>query len=210
MKHKTASAGSVPRRSFEVAWVFLLIGAAFFASCETPAPPLTAGQAAATRRVILAPGDVVKLNFAGAPDFSQTQKIRADGKITLPVVGEVHAAGKNLVQLQGELIALYRAQLTNSDVVVTLESAATQVYLTGAVGKPGKMTFERPTTILQAVMEAGGPTEFGSLKNVRIIRLDGGQQRTFSIDLRSTMQGAATPPAYVKDGDVISIPASSF
>ena len=187
----------------------LMAGAFLNAGCDTVAPPIS-DQPGAFARVHLSPGDVVKLTFPGAADFNQTQKIRADGNITLPIIGEVRAAGKTLPQFQSELIQLYKAQLTNSDVLVTLESALIQVYITGAVGHPGKMAFERPTTILQAIMEAGGPTEFGSLRNVKIVRLQGGQQRTFSVDLRSTMAGATTRAAYVKDGDVISVPATAF
>ena len=187
----------------------LMAGALLSAGCDTVAPPIS-DQPASFTRVHLSPGDVVKLTFPGAADFNQTQKIRADGNITLPIVGEVRAAGKTLTQFQSELVQLYKAQLTNSDVLVTLESALIQVYITGAVGHPGKIAFERPTTILQAIMEAGGPTEFGSLANVKIVRLEGGQQRTFSLDLRSTMAGATTRAAYVKDGDVISVPATAF
>lgn len=188
----------------------LLLGTAIsLASCATP-PPSLPDQSATPRRLNLAAGDVVKLSFPGNPDFNQTQKIRSDGKVNLPGVGEVVAAGKTVAQFQTELIRLFQPQLTNSDVIVTLESGAAQVYVTGAVAKPGKLAFDRPTTILQAIMEAGGPNEFGSLKKVRIVRLENGEQNTFSVDLRATMEGRATTPVYVKDGDVISISASSF
>src|SRR5882757_3494199 len=62
-----------------------------------------ASQAAPPARVTLAPGDVIKLTFTGAPELNQSQKIRADGKVSLPLVGEVDAAGKTLVALQSEL-----------------------------------------------------------------------------------------------------------
>jgi polysaccharide export outer membrane protein len=158
----------------------------------------------------LTPGDVIKLSFTATPDMNQSQKIRADGKVSLPLIGEVTAAGKTLGEFQSELIRLYGAQLKNAEVVVTLESAVVQVIVSGAVAKPAKLLFERPTTIFQAIMEAGGLSEYGSFKNVHVIRLIGGRQRTQILDLRPTLNGQATQPFYVKDGDVIYVPPSPF
>jgi len=125
-------------------------------------------------------------------------------------MGEVKAAGKSLPQFQSELVQLYRSQLRNTDILVTLESGMMQVYVTGAVHKPGKLSFDRPTTILQVIAEVGGANEFGSLKKVRVVRLENGQQRVQTLDLRSAMKGAATGAFYVRDGDIITIPESAF
>ena len=163
-----------------------------------------------SRPVILAPGDSVKLTFPGAPELSQSQKIRADGKLNLLQIGEVDAAGKSLPQFQSELVRLYRPKLRNSDVLVTLESGVMQVYVSGAVHKPGKLSFDQPTTILQVIAEAGGLTEFGSLKKVSVVRLENGQQRGHTLDLRSAMKGAVTGAFYIRDGDIITIPQSAF
>lgn len=209
MKDDTSDRRPNRRKYLNLVGWLVLTGPFFWTGCQTNLPPL-AEQAGAFRRVSLVPGDTIKLVFSGNPDFNQVQKIRADGRISLPILGEVSAAGRTLPQFQGELTGLYKAQLTDSEVIVTLEGGGAQVYITGAVGRPGKLAFDRPTTVLQAIMEAGGPTEFGSLKNVRLIRLEGGQQRTFAVDLRPTMAGATTRPTYVRDGDVISVPATSF
>ncbi|MBA2668862.1 MAG: polysaccharide biosynthesis/export family protein [Gemmatimonadetes bacterium] len=159
----------------------------------------------------LASGDVIRLSFPGTPELNQSQKIRVDGRINLPVVGEVKATGKTIAQLQSELVARYGPQLTNSDVVVTLESGATQVYMAGAVGKPGPLTFERPTTLLQAIMQAGGPNQFGNMGRVQIIRLVNGREQSQVLDLRPTLAGRpTTEPFYVRDGDVVSVPTKAF
>ena len=133
-----------------------------------------------------------------------------DGKLSLPLVGEVHAAGKTVTGLQGELSQLYKGQLKNSDVLVTLESAPTQVVISGAVVKPTKIAFEKPTTVFEAIMEAGGANPYGNLKNVRLIRTVNGVQQSQSLDLSPTLKGAATKPFYVRDGDVIYVPQSMF
>ena len=88
------------------------------------------------------------------------------------------------------------------------------VYVSGAVNKPGKLSFNRPTTILQVIAEAGGMTMFGSLKKVRVVRLEKGQHHVHILDLRSAMKGTIMPPVtgpfYIRDGDIISVPQSAF
>ncbi len=181
------------------------------ASCQTriqstPFP----GQNAPVSRVTLSSGDAIKLVFSGAPELNQSQKIAADGRISLPQVGEVRAAGKSVAQLQSELTALYKEQLRNSDVLVILDSSSTTVYLGGAVKKPGPLSFERPTTVLQAIMQAGGPNEFANIGRVQVTRLINGQERSQTLDLRPTIAGQTTQPFYVRDGDVISLGQKAF
>ena len=84
------------------------------------------------------------------------------------------------------------------------------MVVSGAVQKPGKIVFDRPTTVFQAIMESGGPSEFGNLSRVRLVRTVNGVQRGQSMDLRPTLQGAPTRPFYVRDGDIIYVPPSMF
>jgi polysaccharide export outer membrane protein len=180
------------------------------AGCQTPVATSLPEQPTAKTPVNLSPGDTVKLSFVGASELNQSQKIRADGKLSLPLIGEVDAAGKTLVNFQNELIRLYKPQLRNSDVVVTLESGIAQVVVSGAVKKPAKLTFDRPTTVFQAIMEAGGVNEYGNLRKVHLIRVVNGAQLTQELDLRPMMSGKATSALYVRDGDVIYVPQGMF
>jgi polysaccharide export outer membrane protein len=176
---------------------------------SSPKAPLAEQQHASTA-VTLSPGDVIKLSFTATPDLNQSQKIRADGKVNLPLIGEVTAAGKTLPNFQNELVRLYKPQLRNSQVVVTLESGIMQVVVSGAVVKPQKLQFDRPTSVFQAIMEAGGVNEFGNLKKVRLIRTVNGQQQSQVLDLSPTLRGENTQAFYIKDGDVIFVPQSVF
>ena len=115
------------------------------AGCQTDANTTTfSGQAEVPRHVILASGDVVKLTFSSAPELNQSQKVRADGKLSLPLVGEVDASGKTVGQLQSELIELYKSQLKTPEVTVSLETSLTTVTVSGAVNKPGKLPLRGP------------------------------------------------------------------
>lgn len=190
--------------------IAVVLASTWLCGCELPVVNPPPEQLAAPTSVNLVSGDVIKLVFSGAPELNQSQKIQADGKINLPLIGEVDSAGKTISSLQTELAARYKSQLQSTTVVVTLESSVTQVVVSGAVTKGGKFTFDRPTTVFQAIMEAGGANEYGSLKRVHLIRIVNGQQHTQLLDLRPLESGQTTRPYYVRDGDVIYIPPSPF
>src|SRR5438128_10397088 len=127
--------------------------------CQTEVNSTTlSGQAEVPKHVIRASGHVVKLTVSSAPELNQSQKVRVDGKLSLPLIGEVDAAGKTVGQLQSELIQLYKPQLKTPEVTVSLEGSITTVTVSGAVAKPAKFTFDRSTTVVQAIMEASGTT----------------------------------------------------
>jgi polysaccharide biosynthesis/export protein len=181
------------------------------AGCQTEVNSTAlSGQAEVPRHVILASGDVVKLTFSAAPELNQSQKIRVDGKLSLPLIGEVDAAGKTVGQLQGELIQLYKSQLKTPEVTVSLEASLTTVVVSGAVNHPSKIAFERPTTVFQAIMEAGGPNQFGTLKHVRLVRTVNGVQKSQVMNVQDTLVSQGTKPFYVRDGDVIYVPQTPF
>jgi polysaccharide biosynthesis/export protein len=194
---------------FRMGWFFAAVALLSCSGCKTSHAPLP-GQPGATTPVTLSPGDTIKLTFPATPDLNQSQKIRADGKVSLPLVGEVVASGKTLPDFQNELVRLYKPQLRNSDVLVTLESGIAEVVVSGAVAKPGKFQFDRPTTVFQAIMEAGGISPFGTLKKVRLVRTLNGQQQSQVLNLTPTLAGKTTEAYYIRDGDVIYVPQTAF
>ncbi len=214
--HPSSSVATAPRRVAQLPQpallVLLLLSVALaLAGCAGPSPTATIEPVGTTTPVVLSPGDVVRISFTTTPELNQAQKIRADGKISLPAVGQVAAAGKTLTQLESELKRLYASQLTNTDVLVTLDSAAIEVFVSGAVRSPGKLVFDRPTTLLQAIMQAGGPTPFGNMRRVRVIRISADSiQRMQVIDLKPTLAGRTTKAFYVKNGDIVQVPQSAF
>ena len=174
-------------------FAFLIFAAFVCNSCQTPLPPLPNPPGPYTT-VRLSPGDVLKLSFAEESDLDQTQKIRRDGTISLPYLGEVTAAGRRVIDLQHELTRRYDEYLDNPEVLVTLENGSGTVIVSGFATKPGKVTFDRPTTVYQAIMEAGGVTDYGSLSNIHLTRIINGEQRTETINLRPTIHGKPTLP----------------
>jgi polysaccharide export outer membrane protein len=153
---------------------------------------------------------VIRVSYADETIPDQTQKIRRDGKVSLPLIGEVTAAGRRVIDFQHELVRRYEGQLENSEVLVTLENGSATVIVSGFANKPGRVVFDRPTTVYQAIMEAGGVSDYGSASNIHLTRIINGEQRTETINLRPSIHGEPTKPKYVQDGDVIYISRSWF
>src|SRR5215467_700475 len=190
-------------------FALLVLAVLTLGGCQSPLPPLPNPPGPHTA-VRLSPGDVLKFSFAEESDLDQTQRIRRDGKISLPYLGEVTAAGKRVIDFQHELTRRYEEHLDNPEVLVTVENGAAAVIISGFANKPGKVVFDRPTTVYQAIMESGGVSDYGSLSNIHLTRIINGVQRTERINLRPSIHGEPTQPKYVQDGDVIYISRSLF
>ena len=153
----------------------------------------------------LGPGDVISISFAGAPDMNLRQRIRGDGKVSLPMVGDVVAGGKSLSAFQRELERLYKSRLQDPSVVVTRDATAAVVYVSGGVNNPTKIPLDRPITVMEAVMEAGGFSPAGNPKHVVVLRTVKGKRQRFVLDMRTAMDNSATQPFYLKPFDVIVV-----
>src|SRR5947208_11806440 len=163
-------------------FAFLLFAALALGGCQSPLPPLPNPPGPHTT-VRLSPGDVIKVSYADETIPDQTQKIRRDGKVSLPLIGEVMAAGKRVIDFQHELVRRYEGELENNEALVTLENGTATVTVSGFANKPGVYPFDRPTTIYQAVMQAGGVSDYGSPSNVRLTRILNGLQLTDDLHL---------------------------
>jgi len=188
---------------------FLVSAALLCGGCQTPLPPLPNPPGPKTA-VRLSPGDVIKVAYADESVPDQTQKIRRDGKVSLPLIGELTAAGKRVIDFQHELINRYEGKLDNNEVLITLENGLATVIISGFANRPGPISFDRPTTVYQAIMGAGGVSDYGSASNIRLTRVINGEQRTETINLRPAIHGTLSKPEYVQDGDVIYVARSWF
>jgi polysaccharide export outer membrane protein len=180
------------------------------AGCQSSRPKYdeaVAANAIAPMITVLREGDVIGVSFPGAPKLNQaSQQIRADGIITLPLVGDVKAAGKTPSELEKSLIDLYTPLLVNPRIAVTVVSSSFDVYVNGAVLHQGKVTTTHPMTALQAVMEAGGPDYAkANLEKVRLTRQQGTNSVNFQLNLKKQMDGQE-PPFYLKPADIIFVP----
>lgn len=155
----------------------------------------------------LHPGDAIRVAFSSTPGLDTTQQIRRDGKLNLPLVGEVRAADRAPAELQQELRELYSKQLVTSDVTVTVTSSPFTVFVSGAVLRPGRISPERAVTALEAVMEAGGfdPAK-ANPRAVAILRTENNHTQRITIDLKAVIDGTESDPFYLKPYDIVFVP----
>ena len=158
----------------------------------------------------LAPGDEISVTFAGAPEMNTKQKIQPNGKVSLPTVGDVTAAGRTITGFQSQLTALYQPHLQDASVVVSLTGAVAGVYVSGEVLRPGKIPLDRPLTALEAVMETGGFTKFANPRQVFVVRTQGGKLQRYVLNMNEALYSTDSRPFYVRPYDVIYVKQSNW
>lgn len=157
--------------------------------------------------VTIREGDVVRVTFPGAHELDTTQPVRRDGRITLPLIGEVKATGLAPAEFEKLLAGLYAPQLVSKEVNVTLVTSTFVVFVTGAVRQPGKIQSDRPITALEAIMEAGG-FDFAkaNTKAVVIVRREDSRMKRFTINLKQVLEGEQSEPFFLKPSDIVYVP----
>jgi protein involved in polysaccharide export with SLBB domain len=154
----------------------------------------------------LAAGDEISLRFFGAPDLNSTQIVRRDGKVTLDLIGDLKVEGYTPGEVQDALAKHFKSQLQVDEVSVTISSPG-PIYVSGAVGSPGAFNTLRPTTALEAIMEAGGFSELESdLKNVLVIRREGAKWISYYVNFKDVLKGETEDPFYLQPYDVVYVP----
>jgi len=180
--------------------------------CQTQDPGVNAAGGPAAlppEATALREGDTLKISFPGAPNLDTTQQVRADGKIVLPVMGEMAVVGMTPAALEKELVSRYSTQLLSKEVTVAVEASGFVVYVTGAVLRPGKISSNRPLTALEAVMEAGGfDYAKADQKAVKVIRHENGRASSYTVNLKLEMQGRPGGNFSLKPADIVFVPES--
>lgn len=191
--------------------LLLLSSALWCLGCQGPRTAGVPSNTAVASSGVLAPGDTLRISFTGARQHDLAQRIRPDGKISLPLVGEVRAAGRTVGALQADLSSRYKTQLQDSEVVVILDGSAAAVYVTGAVNRPSKIPLDRPMTALEAVMEAGGfAPGLANTKKVLLVRNNNGRQYTHTLDLSPALSQASSAPVFLRPYDMLYVQERFF
>ncbi|HVX67943.1 MAG TPA: polysaccharide biosynthesis/export family protein [Bryobacteraceae bacterium] len=152
----------------------------------------------------LGPDDVIFIHVWREPDLSTSQSIRPDGKITLPVIKEIMAAGLTPTQLGAEISKALSDYVKNPQVVVAVQAVRSKrYYLSGEVNRPGAYPLAQRVTVFEALTMAGGFREFAGKKKIVVIR---GTQR-FKFNWNEVVKGknlAQNIP--LENGDHIIVP----
>lgn len=179
----------------------------FHVGCQTTGiPEANLAKDVVTESDVLGAGDIISLAFTGASEFDQSQKIRLDGKVSLPMIGEVTAAQKTIKSFQSELSGLYENELQNPEVVISLVQKAARVYVNGQVLVPGKILLDREMTALEAIMESGGFTELANQKKVTLIRQEDDKYKRYNLNFKDEERSVF----YLKSYDMITVSRRVF
>ena len=159
-------------------------------SSPAPTPTSTSGNAHDTS-FIIGSDDVLAINVWKEPDVSRSLPVRSDGKISLPLAGELQAAGRTPLQLEEDIANKLRTYIADPEVTVIVQEIKSQTFnILGQVLKPGSYPLTRSTTILDAIALAGGFRDFAKQKAVYILRQDAaGRQLHIPFNYKAVIKG---------------------
>ena len=155
----------------------------------------------------LGAGDKLRIEVYKDPQLSQSLEVRPDGKITMPLLGDLEASGLTPLQLRDQIAKALKDYINNPVVtVIVVEANAAHAYVMGEVSKPGPVQLHGPTTVIQALALAGGFKEFANTKNVKILRQGpNGAMQTIEFNYRDAINGEGRP-VYLRAGDTVVVP----
>ena len=194
---------------------------AMVAALATASPALAAGpESGATvpgSDYRLGLGDKLRIEVYRDTQLSQSVQIRPDGKITLPLIGDLDATGRTPVELRDLITRQLKEYVTNPVVtVIVVETKAPVAYVMGEVNHPGAVEMkDEQLTVLQALALAGGLKDFADSKGIRILRrsANGAEkseksgkktEQTISFNYKEAIRGSA--PVYLYPGDTVVVP----
>jgi polysaccharide export outer membrane protein len=153
--------------------------------------------------------DVIDVHVWKEPDLSRTVPVLPDGKVSLPLAGEVEAAGKTTAELHDIVRARLKNYLADPEVTIVVQQVNSQRYFVmGEVGHAGSFPLNVPTTVIQALAAAGGFREWAQSENVIIVRrLENNQTVRLHFNYKDWLKKASQVDAMeLKDGDVVVVP----
>lgn len=156
----------------------------------------------------IGPQDVLRIDVWKEPDISRTIPVRPDGKISLPLLNDIQAAGLTAMQLSDSIRTGLTKYLTSPQVTVTVsEINSRRVYVTGEVLRAGALPLLPNMTLLQALTSAGGFTQFAKLKGIYVLRTEDGKQVKHPFNYKEVVKGAHPEQnILLLPGDVIVVP----
>ena len=157
---------------------------------------------------IIGPEDVLDINVWKEPDMTRVVPVRPDGKISLPLINDVQAAGSTPQQLASAVTEKLRKFLTEPQVTVIVTAINSQrVFVVGEVLRAGAFPLIPGMTVLQALASAGGFTTFADMKKIHVMRLVNGKHIELPFNYREVLKGD-NPDQNIKlePGDTVVVP----
>lgn len=153
--------------------------------------------------------DLLSVTVWKEPDVSNPSvPVRPDGKVSLPLLGDVEAAGKTPSQLADDVTTRLKKFIEEPRVtVVVIGMNSRRVFILGEVNKPGPTGMSANMTVLQAISAAGGPTAYANTKKITVMRTENGKQNRYLFNYKEVIKGNNQDQNIIlKPGDTIVVP----
>jgi polysaccharide export outer membrane protein len=190
--------------------VFVLLGALAMGCANKAASYPYFAQEPDPRRkpYVIGVADVLNITVWKDQELSSEARVRPDGTITMPLVGELRAAGRTADDLRQEIANKLTQYVKQAIVTVAVTEVNSYVFtVSGNVGQPGVYSAKHFVTVAEAIALAGGPNRYASSSDVEIIRQDHGKPRRIPIDYDSILHGDhPEQDIAVNSGDMIWVP----
>ena len=170
--------------------------------------PPQADMIAVSDRYVIGAEDVLSIHVWREEALSRTVPVRTDGKISLPLINDIQAAGLTPLQLKEMLTQKFKMYIENPNVsVVVTEANSMKVFVSGQIRTPGVYRLRSETTLLQIIPMAGGFTDWANQKKILIIRNENGKEKRFTVNYKKIVNGDVPESnILLKAGDTIIVP----
>jgi polysaccharide export outer membrane protein len=177
-------------------------------SANTSAPTTPVAPATTDASYKIGPQDVLQIDVWKEPEITRTIPVRPDGKISLPLLNDVQAAGLTAMQLAGFIRDGLTKYLVNPQVTVTVQTInSRRVFITGEMSRTGAVPLLPNMTVLQALSSAGGFTPFARMKDIYILRMVDGKQVKYPFHYKDVIKGKRPEEnILLQPNDVIVVP----
>lgn len=176
---------------------------------STSADPASAATGRDPRSLayLIGPEDILDVQVWKNAELSRTVPVRPDGKVSLPLVNDIQAAGLTPNELREELTARLSEYVPMPEVaVIVREVHSVKVAVMGAVKIPGRYEVKSPATVLELIAQAQGLTEFASREHIVVIRQNGATATRVPFNYRKVADGSEPDNFFVRAGDIIFVP----
>ncbi|MGD0987971.1 MAG: polysaccharide biosynthesis/export family protein [Candidatus Sulfotelmatobacter sp.] len=189
----------------------LVLCASGFAAAQSPAPAPADSNSASKPHddsFVIGNDDVLAINVWKEPDISRSIPVRSDGKISLPLVGEVQAAGMTPAKLEKEIAVRLKNYISEPEVTVMVQQVNSQKFnILGQVVKPGSYMIANSTTVLDAIALAGGFRDFAKKKSIYVLRQGPTGESRIPFNYKDVSQGRnMAQNVKLEPGDTIIVP----
>lgn len=156
---------------------------------------------------LIGPEDVLDILVWKNPELSRTVPVRPDGKVSLPLVNDIQAAGLTPTELRQQIMTRLGEYVPSAEVaVIVREVHSVKVAVVGAVKVPGRYEVKSAATVLELLAQAQGLTEFASKDRIVVLRQNGATTTRLPFNYRKVAEGSEQDNFFVRAGDIIYVP----